>query len=183
MSADPNRCGRATALTALTRVRWWGRLTLPPLFWLGQTFPWLSRTLARLSFIHFARWALVRRLPGGPRLRPPVLLFESNFNGDWDQYIDAFAHILPGRMKRIWGSSEGFPGPLPVGPFKAYIRAHELPAAHYWSAYPEASATMIASALRVREGLAALRRDAPSLSPDAFRARYEALLTDRQRDL
>ena len=51
----------------------------------------LETELRRLSFIHAARWTVVEDLPGHGRLAAPMLLFESNFNGDWAQYIDAFA--------------------------------------------------------------------------------------------
>jgi hypothetical protein len=59
----------------------------------------------------------------------------SNFNGTWDQCIDAFSEVVPARTKAIWGSSYGFPGPIPVEPFKSYIRRNEYIANHYWSAY------------------------------------------------
>ena len=49
--------------------------------------------LARLSFIHSARWTLVRELPE-QRLRHPHLFFESNFNGGWEEYIDAFSYLF-----------------------------------------------------------------------------------------
>ena len=39
-------------------------------------------------------------------------------------------------MKGIWGTSYGFPGPIPVEPFKDYIRANEYVANHYYNAYP-----------------------------------------------
>ena len=102
-----------------------------------------------LSFIHYARWAVIERFPdgnGGERLNHSYLFFESNFNGTWDQYIDAFSEVVALRMKAIWGTSFGFPGPLPVEPFKEYIRRNEFVANHYWSAYPGATTTEIVSA-------------------------------------
>ena len=109
-----------------------------------------------LSFIHYARWAVIERFPdggGGERLNHTYLLFESNFNGTWDQYIDAFSEVVPFRMKAIWGTSFGFPGPLPVEPFKGYIRRNEFVANHYWSAYPGATTSEIVSAARVEAAL------------------------------
>ena len=86
-------------------------------------------------------------------------------------------------MKGIWGTSYGFPGPIPVEPFKDYIRKNEYVANHYWSAYPAATTTEIVSAQRVARALDDFRRDASNLDPDAFAAAYRALLTDVQRDL
>jgi hypothetical protein len=86
-------------------------------------------------------------------------------------------------MKAIWGSSYGFPGPIPVEPFKAYIRKNEYVANHYWSAYPKATTTEIVSAQRVAKALDDFQQRSAGLDPDAFAAAYRSLLTDVQRDL
>ena len=166
--------GRATAITTLTRLKPGARLQLAAVFWIGRHVTATLRKLEALSFIHYARWAIV----DGDHL-----LFESNFNGTWDQYIDAFSAVVPLRMKAIWGSSYGFPGPVPVEPFKAYIRRHELRANHYWSAYPGASTTEIIAAQRVAAALHAFKQRSDGLAPDAFAAAYAQLLTEVQGDL
>lgn len=181
--------GRATAITVMTPVKrgWtpWMRVN----FWLGRRFPAFNRPLRELSFIHFARWAFIERIPfNGPpqdleRLNHTYVFFESNFNGSWDQYIDAFARILTRNMWATWGSAYGFPGPLPVTPFKAYIRRNEFFANHYHSAYPEASTTMILSALELRQGLAGLAREARTASPEHFSASFREFVSRMQRHL
>ncbi len=181
--------GRATAITVLTPVKpgWWVWLKI--LFWLGGHVTASLKKLQQLSFIHYARWVVVRRLPagapegGGDTLHHTYLLFESNFNGTWDEYIDAFSEVVSLRMRAIWGSSYGFPGPLPVEPFKAYIRRNELVANHYWSAYPDATTTEIISAERLAGALHGLRQRAEGLSTSEFRDAYVDLLTQHQRDL
>lgn len=132
--------------------------------------------LKRLSFIHYARWAVIDRFPdggAGQRLNHSYLFFESNFNGTWDQYIDAFSEVVAFRMKAIWGTSFGFPGPLPVEQFKQYIRRNEFVANHYWSAYPGATTTEIVSAGRVGAALSEFRATSVGLEPAAFRAAFE----------
>jgi hypothetical protein len=175
--------GRSTAITVLTPVKPAGRLVLPIVFWIGRHASWTLKKLHMLSFIHFARWVVIGRFPDGQRLHHRYLFFESNFNGLWDQYIDAFSEVVPARMKGIWGTSYGFPGPIPVEPFKAYIRRNEYVANHYWSAYPGATTTEIISAERVAGALDDLRRRADALDPAAFKAAYDAMLTAVQRDL
>lgn len=140
--------GSTTAITTFSTVKWWGRLWLPILFFAIRHLPSLTTALRELSFIHFARWTLITQLPHR-KLERPHLFFESNFDGSWDEYIDAFSYKLTRGMRMFWGSSDGFPGPLPTGPFKAYIRANETVADHYWSAYPDASTTMIERALKI----------------------------------
>ena len=178
--------GRATAITVLSPVRPGGRFLLALVFWVGRHVTATLKKLQALSFIHYARWAVIRRFPDGgdgERLHYPYLFFESNFNGTWDQYIDAFSEVVPARMKGIWGTSYGFPGPIPVEPFKGYIRRNEYVANHYWSAYPGATTTEIISAARVAQAVGDLRGRAPGLDPSAFKAAYEKLLADVQGDL
>ena len=178
--------GKATAITVLTPLRPHGRIVLAVVFWAGRHVTATLEKLQTLSFIHYARWAIIPSFPdgeGGERLRHPYLLFESNFNGTWDQYIDAFSEVVPMRMKAIWGSSYGFPGPLPVESFKAYIRRNEFVANHYWSAYPGASTTEIVSADRLANALDAFSARCIELDPEAFKAAYDEFLVSVQGDL
>jgi hypothetical protein len=180
--------GKATAITVLTPVRRGGPILLDIVFWAGRNLAFTLKKLEILSFIHYARWTLIKTFPDGSdgegqRPEHTYLFFESNFNGTWDQYIDAFSEVVALRMKAIWGTSIGFPGPLPVEPFKQYIRSNEYVANHYWSAYPGHTTTEIVSAGRVDKALAEFRRTSAGLGPDAFKAAYVAFLTKIQGDL
>jgi hypothetical protein len=178
--------GKATAITVLTPTSWEGPYLLSVVFWAGRNVKSTLKKLEQLSFIHYARWAVIEKFPDGgdgERLNHSYLFFESNFNGTWDQYIDAFSEVVAFRMKSIWGTSLGFPGPQPVSPFKDYIRRNEYVANHYWSAYPGATTTEIVSAGRVEPALAKLRKASARLDPDAFKAAYESMLTQLQGDL
>ena len=167
----------------LTPVKPIGRFILPIVFWVGRHVTATLKKLQMLSFIHFARWIVIAEFPGGEKTRYRYLFFESNFNGLWDQYIDAFSEVVPDRMKGIWGTSYGFPGPIPVEPFKEYIRKNEYVANHYWSSYPGATTTEIISAEHVAAAIDDLRRRADGLTPDAFKAEYERMLGSVQGDL
>jgi hypothetical protein len=196
-TASRNINGQAIAITVFSTIRPLanllapipGRVFLPLLFTVTRKVPSLTGTLRQLSFIHFARWCVISELPyNGPpqrkgKLRYQHMYFESNFNGGWEEYIDAFSHILARGMTAFWGTSYGFPKPLPTAPFKRYIQANETEADHYYSAYPEATSTMIQRALVLDEKLDALKRDAARMDPDAFAAAYRRFLTDVQHCL
>ena len=180
---DPrNVDGQAIAITVFSTVKGWGRLWLPLVFLYARLFPGSHGKLARLSFIHFARWTLVTRLPG-QRPRHPQLFFESNFNGGWQEYIDAFSHILTQGMKWFWSSSYGFPQPLPTGPFKKYNQAHELTASHFYSAYPNATTTIVLSALELDARLDAFKQRTRNVDADAFAQAWKDFVTDIQEHL
>ncbi len=186
-TASRNVDGQAIAITVFSAVKWWGRGFLPALFLYARLYPPRIHTLAELSFIHFARWNLIRELPynGAPqqkgKLNHPQLFFESNFNGGWEEYIDAFSHILTRGMKLFWGSSYGFPSPLPTAPFKDYIKRHEVEASHFYSAYPEATTTMINGALKLDSELEQFKQRAAGLDDDAFAREWRSFLTEVQR--
>jgi hypothetical protein len=179
---DPrNVSGRAHALTAISALRPHGRFFVRAWFAVGRRFPALARKLRALSFIHAARWTIVEDLPGHGRLRAPLLLFESNFNGDWGQYIDAFAYVIPRRMAGVWWTSWGWPGARPAGPFKAYIRRNELVAEHYYAAYPEHTVTEILAALQLKEAFEAFQARTRGMTPAEFDAAWTEFLTEVQR--
>ena len=70
----------------------------PLVFWVGRHVTSTLEEAPALSFIHYARWVVIRRFPDGgrgERLGHTYLFFESNFNGTWDQYIDAFSEVVP----------------------------------------------------------------------------------------
>jgi hypothetical protein len=187
---DPrNVDGQAIAITVFSTVKLLGRVWLPLLFLVARLLPGQLATLRRLSFIHFARWTLVREIPfnGAPqpevRLKYPHLFFESNFNGGWEEYIDAFAYVLTRGMTFFWGTSYGFPKPVPTGPFKEYIDQNQIAAAHFYSAYPEATNSMVLAALELETELAPLRGRAGTLEPEAFTAEWRRFLTKAQRCL
>lgn len=173
--------GQTTAITVFSTVRWWGRFWLPVLFWFVRRVPALTKTLRELSFIHFARWCIVDELPyNGPPQRSGKLhyrhmFFESNFNGSWSEYIDAFSHKLTSGMTAFWGSSYGFPKPLPTGPFKEYIRSNETAADHFYSAYPEATSTMVQRALTL-DGFVPAARESKSTNVSGQAYAFMAML-------
>jgi hypothetical protein len=183
---DRNVHGNAIALTVFSAVRWWGRIELPVFIEVLRRGRNSLGDLKKLSFIQSARWSLFSEIPynGPPQPQRPLrsahLYFESNFNGGWEEYIDAFSYVLRTGMFAFWGSSYGFPGAVPAGPFKDYIRANALDANHYYSAYPEATATMVLAALGVEPRLEQLKWQATWMSPTEFAAAWRAFLTETQ---
>ncbi len=181
--------GRAEALTVITPIRPWGSILPRLTFLLAKVLNSPNGRLPRLSFIHFARWTFVKKIAenGEPQrpehLRYRYLLFETNYNGSFDDYIDSFSYIVAGYMRGIWGTSFGFPGPVPPEPFKAYIRKNALRLAHYYAAYPEASTTMVQSAQRIRRRCDTFTAETADLAPEDFAAAYRRFLRANQRDL
>jgi hypothetical protein len=175
MEASQEHFGRWTAMATLSPVGPLWRL------WLWLYYRVLSRwtkrsqgtrDLIELSMIGFARWSVCR--PAGR----PYLLFETNFNGDSDHYLEAFALVTPNGLKANWRGIAGFPGVEPVSRFQSFVNDHMQRIARYWSAYPHASTKMIRSALELRSRIDGF--DERGATPEDFKSAYDGLIEGAQ---
>ena len=184
-----NVAGKAYAMNVLTPMpparTWINRF----LFLLSRALPDALSGLLGLSIIHFARWVIIRRKDWPNLGQPPAdlrndyMLFVSNFNGTWDQYIDAFADGIPNGLDLFWYASTGYPHSIPITAFKNYIRANQVDTDYYYNATPGAAQRDIKAALRVRSQLLDLAARHAALSPEAFAEAYRLALTAVQNDL
>lgn len=171
-----------TGLTLFTPIRRRWTWFLAVGFWATKWLPFMQRHILQFNFIKFVRWTIVPGLDG-ERLHYKYLLFESNFDGPWQHYIDAFAYVIPRDIRTTWGRGPGFPGPPPAEPLKAWIARNSMEGGTYYCAHPDVSTRMVHSALVVRERFVPLMRDAERLTPDEFKVAYESFLTDVQAHL
>ena len=176
---------RATPLTVLTPIPWWWSL------WLSLTWPIARRTglvtapLRKLSFIHFARWSIIRRWPSDratrrDRAAPRTLLFLTSFDGSSIQYIEAFVRVVPWRIRALYGGAKGFPGARRFGPVERYIGEHSHPVDHFWMAHPEASTTMVAQALELKRAYEAFEPRVAGADAATFGREWRRFFTDVQ---
>jgi hypothetical protein len=186
----PNINGKQYAMNAITPMKPWKTWIVRVFFLYLGHWPSAGRDLVNLSFIHFARWVIVRR-DQFPRLtdkqradslRYDYLLFFSNFNGTWNQYIDAFSAVLSMGLNFIWRWSEKYPGAVPVTPFKEYIARGQFETDYYYTAYPHATTNDVKAALRVQSALQKLAGEADR-PPAEFATAYRRFVVKVQADL
>jgi hypothetical protein len=93
----------------------------------------LSSSLTILPTIHFAQWSFLDKGEN--------LLFESNYDGPWENYIDDFVDYAFLGLDAIWGQSPVYPagGSRNIEAFKSVIRDQQYPAQYFYSAYPDCS--------------------------------------------
>jgi len=188
-----NIAGKAYAMTAFTPIKPWTR-------WINELVlkyavrcigPDQRSDLKELSFIHFARWVIVprdaflRRWPqkAAKSLRYDYMFFESNFNGTWEQYIDAFSEVLPDGLNLIWYWSARFPGSRPTTPFKEYIVRNQIWTDYFFNATPGATTNDVKAGIHFRATLLRFYEDARSLPPEEFQDAYRLFLIRVQHDL
>jgi hypothetical protein len=184
-----NVAGKAYGMNVLTpmpvRMTWINVL----IFMASRVFPGTLGALLGLKIIHFARWVVVKRHQwpagdrGAPRLKYDYMLFCSNFNGTWDQYIDAFADGLPSGLDFFWYSSIKFPHSIPITPFKKYIVYNQFDTNYYYNATPGSAQRDIKSALRIKTAIDDLVAVHKTAEPAQFALDYRKALASVQNCL
>jgi hypothetical protein len=149
---DPGPPDGTQPLTALTRIVPGRRAQLQ------QVLATLNTRIAvggptpldDIGTVHFARWVV---LPDGDDAGQ--LLFTSNFDGPWDDYIEDFAARSADSFDAIYSNCVGWPerGARNIEAFKAYIRAHEIRSDVYYRAYPRATVKQVKAALKLRTAM------------------------------
>jgi len=186
-----NVAGKAYGMIVITplakRLGWANKWV----FRFGRSFPAILAGLIGLKFIHFARWVIIPKdawptlSDDKEKLGRDTMLFLSNFNGTWDQYIDAFSDGIPTGLDLFWYKNARYPGSVPITPFKKYIRTNQIGCDFYYNATPGAAYRDVVSALRVKRALLELEdlyRD-PATSPEEFARAYRKRLKRIQNDL
>ena len=172
--------GKVYAMNAVTPMKVWKTRILRVIFWVLWHVKPLQQDLINLSFIEFARWVIIPRdrfpLVGKDqpeeKLKYDYLVFFSNFNGTWNQYIDAFSAVLAKGLDLIWRWSEKFPGSVPVTLFKEYIARVQFDTDYYFTAYPHATANDLKAAHIVQASFDALEVKAATYTPQEFASAF-----------
>lgn len=183
--------GKAYAMNTVTPMKVWNTWIVRLFFFLFGLIKPLQKGLVDLSFIHFARWVIIKH-DQFPRLteRQPkehlkydYLFFFSNFNGTWNQYIDAFSSVLSRDLNAVWGLCEKFPGAVPVTAFKQSIALLQYQTDFYYTAYPYATTNDVKAAHRAESALNAFAASCKDLPPDEFARAFRQLFIEVQGDL
>jgi hypothetical protein len=131
------------------------RATLRGVLWLVNL---IARTsdkgeLSGIPSIHFAHWAIIDE---GRRL-----LFVSNFDGSWENYLDDFIDKASSGLTGIWSNTVDFPktrflildGSRDGSRFKAAARAKQTYTNVWYSAYKQLTVQTIDNNSSIREDL------------------------------
>lgn len=173
-----NIAGKAYAMNVITPSRpiitWVNRL----LFMAARGIPSNLQGLLGLSLIHFARWVIIKpkQWPdlgqGAEQVENDYMLFSSNFNGTWDQYIDAFSDGIPSGLDLFWFSSIKYPKSIPITPFKNYITYNQIGTDYYYNATPGSAQRDIKTSLLIYDRLRDLTKMHSTATPESFAAAY-----------
>lgn len=187
-----NVAGKAYGMNVITPLRWWTAIWQKLIFWVVvKTFPYFLKGLLTLSLIHYARWTIIGRtaFPRLAKSQPKetltysYMLFESNFNGSWDQYIDSFSFAIPSGLDMFWRWNIKYPKSIPLHDFYHYIRFNQIECDHYYNAYPLAAANDVKSAISLYQNLQTFRTHSASMTDEEFLQAYQQFLASNQHAL
>lgn len=109
--------------------------------------------LAGIPSIHFAHWSRINK--------GRHLLFLSNFDGSWENYLGDFIDKAAIGLTAVWSNTVNFPrtrflllGGAKDGPrFREWARAVQCPTAAWYTAYPDSTMPIVDNNSSIREGL------------------------------
>jgi hypothetical protein len=144
------------ASITIVKPGWLRRSTLWLVLWAVNLLARARATHGELSgipSIHFAHWSMI---DNGRRL-----LFLSNFDGSWENYLDDFIDKASDGLTGVWSNTINFPrtyflifGGATDGPrFKAVARDSQTVTNVWYSAYRELTVQGIDNSSSVREDL------------------------------
>jgi len=104
---------------------------------------------AEIAALHMAGIVIAAQ---DPRF-PPILIFESNFDGTADEYIHALIYHGRAGIDAIYSKCEGYPSEAARtdATVAAYLREHSIPAAAFFVGLPGQTVASIRNAIAVRE--------------------------------
>lgn len=184
-----NIAGKAYGLNVITPMKagsaWFSNF----LFRAGRTQPWTLKRLLGLGLIHFAHWTMIRR-DQWPQLGQPkmdlqydYMLFCSNFNGSWDQYVVAFTDSIPDQLDTFWYTAIRYPRSIPFTPARDYILDAALYTDYYYNATPGSGQRDIKAALKLGNALREVAAQADAMSDEQLGEAYRKVLLDNQGGL
>jgi hypothetical protein len=140
MSVQSKSIGKVTELTIINKIIPGKADQLRQTLAAIQVSP--NSPIKKISTIHFARWVIIDN--------DTRLLFCSNFDGSWEQYLRDFATLAPEGLDAIWQYVEGYPKSQPFEPFANFVRQSQVSVDLFYAAYPDATVKSVLRALDVK---------------------------------
>jgi hypothetical protein len=142
MTQPGKRHGQATELTTLALIKVGHVELLRVLLNSPAAGLIATKVLENIATVHYAQWVIV---PAGRRA---YLMFNSNYDGTFDSYIDDFSDKIPLGLDAIWLHCEGWPGADDAERLKAFIRSTTFEAEAFYAAYPDATVRDVKEAFK-----------------------------------
>jgi len=111
--------------------------------------------LKQIPTVHYARFAKITRTK---------ILFESVYDGEWEQYISDFAVHIPKKLDLVWGGALGYPagGAADAAGLAKFLGDRRLRRDYFYMSYSNQTVKEIQKSLALGKKLIRFTREAPS---------------------
>jgi hypothetical protein len=133
---------------------------------------------AKVSSTHFARLAVMDDVVyvGMPsceeHLQSRYLVFESNFDGDLDTYLERMALEIPKTLDAVWQHCVGFPGAANRAAFKDYMKKCQVETTFFFADVNNKTVQQTLRALQTQSAVTAFVAKHQGLPPNELQAEF-----------
>jgi len=183
-----NKSGNIYGLTILSPVRRHDVGELSNALRIRQYLATLDRNtgspFAKVSSTHLARLVVLDDVVyvGMPavedHLKSHYLVFESNFDGDLDAYLERLAKEAAHEVNEVWKHCEGFPGTKDLDAFKKYMKKCQVPTTFFFAAVNNKTVGETLKALQVKNAFAAFVDENQGKSPEELQKAFARFWND-----
>jgi hypothetical protein len=129
--------------------------------------------LKQIPTVHYARFASMSQ---------ERVLFASVYDGNWDQYVDDFAAMIPGKLDKVWGGAVGYPakGAADAPALQKFLEANRIERDFFYAAEGRRTVKEIQASLALGEKLVRWSREVPPRDA-ALARRIHGFVREHQR--
>lgn len=177
-----NKSGNIYGLTILSPVRRHDVGEVSHALKIRQYLAELDRNtgspFAKVTSTHMARLVLLDDVVyvGTPavedHLESHYLVFETNFDGDLDAYLERLAKDAAHEVNAVWGHCEGFPGTENLDAFKKYMKKCQVPTTFFFAAVNNKTVGQALKALQIKNAFAAFVEDNQGKPPEELQKAF-----------
>ena len=111
--------------------------------------------LEKIPTVHYARFAQITRTR---------ILFQSVYDGEWEQYLADFAVNIPKQLDLVWGGAVGYPksGAADAAALTKFLDSRRVHRDYFYVAYADDTVKEIQASLALGEKLIRFSKEAPA---------------------
>ncbi len=142
---------------------------------------------AKVSSTHFARLVVMDDVVyvGMPaceeHLKSKYLVFESNFDGALDTYLERMAVEIPETVDAVWQHCVGFPGVANVAAFKAYMKKCQVETTFFFADVNDKTVQQTLRALQTQSAVTAFIVKHQGAPPEELQAAFTQFIKKLDR--
>jgi len=143
---------------------------------------------ARISATHLARLVVMDDVVfvGTPaveeHLKSKYLVFETNFDGDLDSYLESMARNAPEEVNEVWRHCVGYPGVKNVSAFVDYMKRCQVDTTFFFADVNNKTVQQTLRALKVQSSLVHFIEANQGKAPADLQAAFRHFM-DRMRNM